>query len=64
MRQFNDLTATEQQEVRSRFVIPENTATISVDGSLRAFQDISGALVGCTVRNDNFHVHGNRQNGR
>ncbi len=62
MRQFNELSRAEQQVVSQRFVLPANTGSLQVNDSLVPFERISGALVGCTVKNDNFHVHGNKQN--
>ena len=64
MRQFNSLPVEARIVIERHFVLPENTSGVVVDEHNRPFERISGALVGCTVRNTNFHVHGNRQNGR
>lgn len=62
MRNFNDLSAAQQEQIRNRFVLPDDRDNLQVDENGVPFERISGHLVGCTVRNTNFHVHGNKQN--
>jgi len=60
MRSFKELSNEEQIKVKSRFVLPNNTSKVEVDVYLRPFERISGALIGCTVINTNFHIHENK----
>lgn len=64
MRRFDDLTVVEQDDIRKKFVLPNDTSYTEVDELNRPFYMISGSLVACTVKNNNFHVHGNKNNGR
>lgn len=64
MRNFSSLSYGKQAQILERFILPEDKTEVVVDDNLVPFQRIGGALVACTVRNSNFHVHGNRQNGR
>ena len=60
MRNWNELTATEQTEVSRRFILPFERSELQVNEHLVPFERISGALMSCTVRNTNFHIHENK----
>lgn len=62
LRSFFSLPAEVRDEVRRKFVLPEDFRQVVVNEHLVAFERIGGAWAGCTVRNNNFHVHGNKQN--
>lgn len=64
MRNFNELSPAQKKQIINKFALPDNHNNLKVDGNLVPFQRIGGALVACTVKNNNFHVHGNKQNGR
>ena len=57
MRNFSELTNNEVLSVEQRFVLPTNRETLQVSNNLVPYERISGALVGCTVINTNFHIH-------
>ena len=57
MRNFSELTNNEVLSVEQRFVLPANRSQLQVDSNLVPYERISGALVGCTVINTNFHIH-------
>lgn len=60
MRTFGELNRTRKKIIRERFVLPEDTSKVEVNDHNVPFERVSGALVGCTVRNDNFHLHENK----
>ena len=60
MRNFSQLTIEDQQIVEQRFVLPTNRAKLQINNKLVPFERISGALIGCTVKNTNFHSHENK----
>jgi len=60
MRNFSQLTIEDQQIVEQRFVLPTNRAKLQINNNLVPFERISGALIGCTVKNTNFHSHENK----
>ena len=64
MRNFSELSEAEQRQISNRFELPADRSSVTVDEHMVPFTRIHGMLVGCQVINNNFHVHGNRQNGR
>jgi hypothetical protein len=60
MMQFNSLPSVQREFIQDRFVLPSNTSKVEVNESLVPFERISGALIGCTVINTNFHIHENK----
>lgn len=60
MRQFDELPVATQDEIAGKFILPDNTSGVVVDEFNRPFTRVSGALVGCTVINTNFHIHENK----
>lgn len=62
MTEFVELPVHLQLQIENSFILPVNRFGVLVDENNVPFERVAGALVGCTVRNDNFHVHGNRQN--
>ena len=60
MRNFSELTNNEVLSVEQRFVLPANRSQLQVNNNLVPFERISGALIGCTVKNTNFHSHENK----
>jgi hypothetical protein len=60
MMQFNSLPSVQREFIQDRFVLPSNTSKVEVNERLVPFERISGALIGCTVINTNFHIHENK----
>jgi hypothetical protein len=60
MEAFNSLPQVQQQFIQDRFILPTDTSKVEVNESLVPFERISGALIGCTVINTNFHIHENK----
>jgi len=57
MRTFDSLTVEQKILIGSHFILPLDTSKVEVSNNLVPFERISGALVGCTVINTNFHIH-------
>ena len=65
MRNFSELTDAQREQIRGRFILPEDETGILVNEHMVPLKRIPGlGMVGFTVINNNFHVHGNKQNNR